>query len=397
MRGPKSTHQILGPIFRSQITGAANIARIALNTNPAGTAFIILGGAFLAAYQLASLYVDIAQLADPIRRHWPRIVQTTTVLALPAGYAIGARLTAQAARVATAPWLAVLPWSERAQRRAISQAAIWSCAPLASAFLGSAWMAGLAATAPRPLLSACAPTAAFASAYAAATARKLRSAINPAQERPRHHSTRGPAWPPALLLRLDQQRPSWAGTWAINPSASRPALWWIISLLLAAGIAACITLVQHWPWPSLIVGIIGGHIAFLATLRAAPLLSPVLRAAPLGFATAWAAMLRLPTALSLCGLVCAAPPALAASPTAWQSIPGVTLSLLLLNALFAACLATTPGSRRQAFVLHTLGLTVIIQQAAEYGLAYGALAAMLIFALSAFLVRKARRRYRANG
>jgi hypothetical protein len=393
---PRPSYPILGAILRCQINGAANAVRAAFTSSPAGTVFVILGGAFLAATQLASLYVDLGQLAEPIGNHWPRIVQVATALALIAGYATGARLTAHAAHLAAAPWLAVLPWPKHAQRHAISRAALWPCAPLAAALLCFTFMAGRAATAPHPVLSAIAPAAAFAAAYMAAAAAKLRSGLAPAMQRGTRHATHRPARALAFLHRLDKDRPSWAGIWALNPSRRGLALWWL-SLLLASGTAACITLVQRWPWPSLITGALGGHFAFLATLRAAPLLSPVLRAAPIRYAAACAAMLRLPLALSLAWFICAAQPALAASRTAWQSVPGVTLGLLLLNALFAACLATIPGSRRQALLLHMLGLGLILQQGAEYGLAYGALAALVIFALAAFLVRQARRRFRANG
>jgi hypothetical protein len=395
-QAPRLPYPILGAILRSQIIGVANAVRAALASNPASTIFVILGGVLLAATQLASLYVDLATLSGPIRRHWPCIVQAASAMALPAGYAVGARLAAHAEGLASAPWLIVLPWPKRARRHAISRAALWPCAPLAAAILAFAVMAGRATAAPKPLLGAIAPAAAFAAAYMAAAAAKLRSGLAPAMQRGTRHATHRQAWPLALLHRLDQMRPSWAGIWALNPSMSRLALWWL-SLLLGSGTAACITLAQHRPWPSLGVGVLGGHIAFLATLRAGPLLSPVLRAAPIRYATACAAMLRLPLALSLAWLICAAPPALAATPTAWQSVPGVTLGLLLLNTLFAACLATIPGSRRQALLLHMLGLGLILQQAAEYGLAYGALAAVLIFALAAFLVRQARRRFRANG
>jgi hypothetical protein len=145
------------------------------------------------------------------------------------------------------------------------------------------------------------------------------------------------------------------------------------------------------------MGVLGGHMMFLVTLRAGPLLSPVLRSAPLRFAAAWAAMLRLPLSLSFAWLLCATPPALAAQDSAWRAVPGYAIGLLLLNAFFAAALATVPGSRRQALVLHAIGTGLMLQQTLEYGLAYGVFSAVLIFAIAILLVLQARRRFRTNG
>jgi hypothetical protein len=78
-------------------------------------------------------------------------------------------------------------------------------------------------------------------------------------------------------------------------------------------------------------------------------------------------------------------------------VPGFALGLLLLNAVFAVALAIMPGSRHQALLLHALGLGLVLQQTAEYGLAYGILAAVLMFAVAIILVNQARRRFRAHG
>jgi hypothetical protein len=386
---------MFGLIFRWHIAGLANAALASFRSRPGETLFIAVGAVCLAAYQLGNLYIDLTHEAMPIRLHWARILAIVTAMASLAGLTLATRFTRYAQSRAHAPWLAVLPWSDRSRRRAVRLAALWLVTPFAALIFVFVWVAAQATHAPHPGRSACAPFAAFAAACLATTTWHLRPAADTAAGRP--PPARRPARLPYLLSWLDAPVPRWAGSWALGEAARYLPVWWLVSLLLAGGIAAAVSLAQHWPWPSLIMAILGGHIMFLASLRAAPLLSPVLRAAPVRYGAAWAAMLRLPLALSLAWLICATPPALAAQSAAWRAVPGVAMGVLLLNALFAAALATVPGSRRQALFLHALGLGLVIQQSLEYGLSYGICAAVLIFVLAIILVRQARRRFRANG
>jgi hypothetical protein len=388
---------MFGLILRWQITGLANSGAATFRSRPGETLFVALGAACLVAYQLGSLYIDLAHEAAPIRRHWPHILAFGADIAAVAGLAVATHLTRHANSWARAPWLAVLPWNDQARRSDIRRAALWLATPFAACIFLVVWMAAQATHAPHPLLSSCVPLFAFAAASTAATTWQLRPAAGAGTARPRPVRTSRPARLQALLAGLDSPSPRWAGSWALGNAAYHLPLWWLASLLLCGGSAAIISLAQHWPWPSLVMAVLGGHVMFLASLRAAPLLSPVLRAAPVRYAAAWAAMLRLPLALSFAWLVCAAPPALAAQGTAWRAVPGAAMGLLLLNALFAAALASVPGSRRQALCLHALGLGLVLQQTFEYGLSYGICAAVLIFALAAILVRRARLRFRANG
>ncbi len=388
---------IFGLILRCQIVGFSNAVLAMVRDRPAETIFIALGAVFLIAYQGANLYLDLAQEAAPIRLHWPRILEAATVVAILAGLVTGTLLTSHVKKLASEPWLAVLPWSDRARQRATRRGALWLAAPVATGIFLLAWMAAKATLTPNALLSAFVPFCAFATSCMAATSWHLRPAADAPNPSTRPARNRRPGRLPTLLSQFDQQTPRWAGSWALGDTASRLARWWLASLVIGGGAAGCVSLAQDWPWPSLMMGVVGGHLVFLSTLRATPLLSPVLRSAPVRYAAAWAAVLRLPLVLSFAWLIFAAPPALAAQHNAWRAVPGFALGLLVLNAFFAAALATVPGSRRQALLLHALGLGLMLQQTVEYGLAYGIVASVLIAAVAVILVFQARRRFRANG
>jgi hypothetical protein len=388
---------IFGLILRCQIVGFSNAVLATVRDRPAETICIALGALFLIAYQGANLYVDLAQEAAPIRLHWPQILQSATASAILAGLITGTLLTRQVKTLANAPWLAVLPWRDRARQDAIRRGALWLAAPVATGIFLLVWMAATATHTPHALLSAFVPFCAFATSCLAATSWPLRAASDASNSITQPARNRRLGRLRILLSQFDQQTPRWAGRWALGDTASRLASWWLASLVIGGGAAGCVSLAQHLPWPSLMMGVVGGHLVFLSTLRATPLLSPVLRSAPVRYAAAWAAVLRLPLVLSFAWLIFAAPPALAAQHNAWRAVPGFALGLLVLNAFFAAALATVPGSRRQALLLHALGLGLMLQQTVEYGLAYGIVASVLIAAVAVILVFQARRRFRANG
>jgi hypothetical protein len=198
---------------------------------------------------------------------------------------------------------------------------------------------------------------------------------------------------PRLLARFDRGRPRWLGVWACGERCRRLTLLWAVSLVLLGGMAGVVSLVQHWPWPSVVASVVGGHGFFLTALDTRPLLSTALRSQPLAYGRAVAGVVRLPLCASLAWFAVAFLPGL---PGGIALLPAAALSLLVLDLYFTACLCIVSASRRQGLVLYAVGALAILQQAAEYGMAYGWLVAGVVLAIAGFLVSRARRRFRAH-
>lgn len=382
-------------ILRWQMAGLANWLTAVLRQRPKDIAFIAIAGTALLAFQAANIYLDLVQEVAKIRQAWPTIALAGMAFAGLAGLFAGRRLTAFCHRLASAPWIGVLPWPDHVRLHAARRAAIWLGAPWGAGAALLGWMLASAISAPNPIACAACPSAAFMAVFALAVFWPRRPGFLQAAEAPPVAAPNGLARLRRLAGYVDQARPRWAGTWALGPE--RSGFWWPAVLALGIGFAACISLVQRQAWPSLLMAVAGGHAVFLGMLRGAPLLSPVLTTSSVGFGAAWAAMARLPLALSYIWFLLAALPALTLSAAAWRQSCGAAFCLALLNGLFAACLAITPWSRRQACLLHALALLAMLQQGLEYGPAYGILAMVLILCLAAYLLHRARQKFRAHG
>ena len=102
-----------------------------------------------------------------------------------------------------------------------------------------------------------------------------------------------------MLARLDQATPRWIGRWVMDNRAVLRASADIAFLLGAAVLVAVASLMQGKAAPVSIFGALGGHAAFVFTLRGHPLASVILRVSPLQFAVALAGVVRLPLVISL--------------------------------------------------------------------------------------------------
>jgi hypothetical protein len=93
----------------------------------------------------------------------------------------------------------------------------------------------------------------------------------------------------------------------------------------------------------------------------------------------------------------AALPAMAVSGGAWRQVLGAAGVLLALNLLALTAAAVCPGSQRQAAVLYAMLLGTILHEGAQYGVAFGALVALVMIGVASLLWRQARRRFRGQG
>jgi len=353
-------------------------------------AWIVLGGGGLLAYGWLSLTAHAAALAPHLRAHLPVAVTATVLLLLLLGAGAGAFLQRVAIARGRAAWLTILPLSDSALSRSIRLGALALAAVAATATgaavgalaltLGLGWVAaptGITATAVFLLDAALvisAPHQPEPSRLQAATARGLRI--------------------PGLAA-IDRIGLPWfaAWSWGTQPGRIRVTARRILSLLaltLLAYFMLAAGLMRHDATPGLLAGLAGGVLIFVLSLRCAPLASPVLRTAPIGFLRAWLRLLRLPLLLSLAFFAVPAGTAFAASPHAWAIVPESGLGLLALNAIYAVFAAYFLRSTFLAAVAFLAALTYFVWGAAEYGqTVYLGLAALV-----GWLWYRARRRYR---
>jgi hypothetical protein len=197
-----------------------------------------------------------------------------------------------------------------------------------------------------------------------------------------------------VVAKLDRTAPRFVGIWAQGDGGRALSRTWLVLLVAVGGFAACVTVVQGRIWPSIVAAVIGGNVVFLSGMRGEPMLSPVLRSLPVGFAQAWWGLVRGPATLASLWFGVAALPALVVSGAAWRQVLGAAGVLLALNLLALTAVAVCPGSRRQAALLYAILLGAIVYEGAQYGFALGGLAAVAMAGVSALLWRQARRRFR---
>lgn len=348
---------------------------------------LALGGFFL-AYFVAGLAADLRRAAPALRRLDAFWLFGLPVLACLLGAATGALIAGAAAARAEAPFLRALPLSKDSRRRAAAVAALVGT-PAPAALFGLAIQAGCAVI-EKPGALACAAVAfaLFLAGGVAGVFARLRLAFQEGvADRPARAREKAP---PFLLRRLDRARPAGLGRWSWG-FVSRPLVPGLgAAFVVLAALAAGASLVQRQGAPAVIMGAAGGLILFMLTLRCDPLASPVLRAAPLGFTRAWAALLRFPLALAAVFYAGPAAAAVLAEPRALALPIGggfILLALCAVYAVFAAFYGRWPGLAALSFCA---ALLYTAYESAEYGRPV-----LFAFAgLVALLWAKARGKYR---
>ena len=298
------------------------------------------------------------------------------------GMVSGRRAAGSARRDMAAPWLTILPWPDRRRKRAL----LLSCLPplgleLAQAFAAALLAGVLIRPAAIPLL--CLAGAALSGSGFAGGA-----AIGPARVRAAGRPAGTAARPSTPLARADQGRPRWLGTWAMDGRSRRLVQLWLgllasIGLLGGAG-----SLGTGTAAPGVLTAIIGGHLVFLAALRARPLRADALRLLPASFRRAAWGVLRLPLLLSLGWILLPEAAAFAAAPGDPAPVGGLC-GVLLLDALAGLSTLWLANAPAAALLLHGVILLLGLQYWARLGLSEIA----VLIGLAGLLWRGARRRF----
>ena len=383
-------------MLRWHVLSLGNALKVIWINNPIRSAFVAAGALFFLAYNVAGVWVSLADSAVPIREHWLSVAAGSLAAAASAGGICGRVTGRWASSRVQAPWLAVLPWPATARVRSARWAALAVGALLALLIAFVGWGACEAVAGPHPVFVGVVSGFAFAAPFALAVT--LAGDAASLAERATARSTERTrlSWMRRVTAALDQMTPRWIGLWAQADGMRLLSLWWVGSLAVAA-VAGVVAVERSWLLPSVVTAIVGGNLAYMVGLRGAPLLSPILRASPVGFGAVWLGLTRLPLALSLAWFGIAALPVLWVSANGGGEALAALLLLLLLNLLFSTAVAVRPASRRQAAVLHGFGLFVIAYQGLQYGWAYAALAGVVMLGLVALLWRQARRRFHIRG
>jgi hypothetical protein len=203
-------------------------------------------------------------------------------------------------------------------------------------------------------------------------------------------STRAGRRVATLMARIDGVRPARVGTWAVLSRGGGFYAGSMAAGLAMAAVGCAIGAAQLWPFAAVAGAALGGHLVFVGTVDCRPLLNPVLRVAPLGFAPAAAATLRGPLAAA-----CAVGGAGLLLGTATAGVPaGMAASgaavMLVLNAVFASVACGLPASRGGAVALYGAAMLLTAYEHIEYGDAIYLCPA----ALAVFMCRQGRRGFR---
>jgi hypothetical protein len=302
-------------------------------------------------------------------------------------------------RLATASWLAVLPWPEDARQRAVAGAVRAYAITGAGAAAFVVWIACRALhldhSAFPAALSALSAAAGFYSGarIAPGTRDGQAEAFGKAENGARGQAARG-AW--RLVDALDRAAPRHDSLWAWSGRLTLILPAACLSVVPVGGAAAAVTLTQHQAMPVLALAVLGGNAVFVATLRCTPLDSAVFRTSSLGFAAAVAAMMRAPIALSTAWFAAVLAVPLAGDGRILRMIPAALAALLLLDGLYAGAAVFRPGSPRQAMLLYGAGIYAIAYETATSGVPYGALTLVAVAVMAVLVTRRARIAYRSG-
>ncbi len=300
----------------------------------------------LGAYLASRLDAVLIRQSAVVHAHWPLFISAMAGLAAVAGAAAGWGACRRALRRASATWMAVLPMPRTIRSRAVTLAAL-AALPWQTLLAGlpAAWV-GARTGDGTPALHALALAGIFATAFTATVfcsrlwQSRAASGITAHLDGAASRNGKRPHWI-HWLRRVDAARPCWIGVWDYG---QRRSFVMLAVFAVFGTVSATASLLQGWCLPALSIGIIGGNLVFVSVLRGTPLRSPICRTAPLGFVPAWAALTRLPLALSaVCFLPLAAVGA-AAQHGGLETATAGALALLGGNLVYAVLIAFSPAS-----------------------------------------------------
>ena len=356
---PRQDRLILRLIWRQGLN--------ALQKTRASTLAQLLGlGGFFLAYVIADLSVGLHNSAEKLRsldRFWQfGLPAAASIL----GAAFGALAAGEAAAQAQAPFLLALPLSKDSRQRAARLAALALALPPAIVFGLAISMACVVIEEPHPLARAFFAFALFLAGSAARIFLQLRAAFkDEAKAADKPARVRGRPINP--LGRLDRRRPARLGQWSLSLVSKRLVLSMGAVLFVIAAIASGASLSQGHAAPAVLAGLAGGFLLFMLTLRCDPLASPALRATPLGFFSAWSALLRFPLALAAGFYAGPAAAAAIAEPHALAIPVGAAFILLALCAGYAVFAAFYGRRPMLAGFSYLSALLYTAYESIEYG------------------------------
>jgi hypothetical protein len=307
------------------------------------------------------LIISELQIGARLAPHHAAMVLTTILLfSLLIGITAGRNAAQRRQRMIGAPWLAILPLSNRQIARSIRTALI------ADAITHAALFTLLLATLPKPpqIIPTGTMPAACLITFLAAFAIAARQAAPRTSSSPRT-TIAAPNPLPRPLEPLDSRRPAHLGAWALQPRL-RPILTALpLSFIVSVGVATAAAQAAAAPTVAPALAIIMPVTLLIIALETLPILSPVLRTSPLGYRHAVIALLRLPIVLAASWLALFDALAHAAR---WMSPPliGFTLIAALgLGTLYALTALSLPRSGRSAVAFYLIALLLVGDQYAE--------------------------------
>jgi hypothetical protein len=357
-------------VLHYQTACLGNAARLAWSSYRRDSLVIGLGSGFLLLHEIDVLHTEIAARAEVLATPGVTLLVWTCGFAAAAGAVLGWRAIRSAWFTLARSWLAVLPWPESDRLAAVR----WGC------LLPGLWQAGFAAACTGILfswagLARCAAAAGlggaafgigFVAAVMAATPgadRVFHAASTPAlaQSARRQSSFDGMgAW-------LDAIRPQWCSRWALARLSGRARAGWCVAAIVVSAVGCTIGGAQAWPLPAIAATWLAAHMIFLAMLNVAPLVSPVLRAQPIGFVAAAGGVVRAPLALSCLTFGSGGLAAMAvagAKLAMFFMAAGLLLGMNLIAGIVAAGL---PGKRGLALAVYGLAVALTLYEQLEYG------------------------------
>ncbi|MGI4802851.1 MAG: hypothetical protein ACRYG8_54230, partial [Janthinobacterium lividum] len=240
---------------------------------------------------LGSLWRQQAGLTLFVDHHVVGACILASTLVLLTGIVCGRRAAGGARRDLAATWLAILPWSDRQRKRAM----LLSCLPpFGLALVSTSTVALVAGALIRPMAI---PLLVLVGPVLAGLGFVIGLATLPARRKKVRRLVDATFRPSMPLARSDQARPRWLGNWALEGREHGLVRFWFGLLASFGTLGVAGSLETRTAAPAAMIGIAGGHLMFLAALRARPLRADALRLLPVSFPRAAWGVVRLPLLL----------------------------------------------------------------------------------------------------
>jgi len=386
-------------ILRWQRTVLANLLRSAAALGTGRVVRMVVEACFVIAYYLHLLH-DLCKGYSPqvkVSIFGPTLVGVA--LAALIGIVVAFPLAGFALRLAYSRWLAGLPISTGQRLRAASvfggSLGGLSAVPVAvSGWLATGWLGF-----PSPGVGAALVTAAYLGGFGLLlTLRVLLRWMAQSSRKSHFRSVHGMpvswfamGWGGANLplAWFDQNRPRWLGHWVLAWATDPTLMPGLVIVAVANAVGVTASVVQGKGFPALVFIVLTAHLVYLRTLRMHPLASPILRAAPMEFLTAFVGAVRLPLVVSFTAVAPLVVTALAVAPGDVDRMLACLFVLLLLAAQYASLAATMPTVRGGAILLHV----IIIVIAAKEGILYQYVVLLALLGFTILMWFRAKRRY----